>query len=161
MGYLADIYLIQKSRSKSKGIDFLNAFLPSREESCDEYLIPQYSDNPIEEFDNADDLMTYLESNPECSQSIYWRNKDENNPNKHGMIFYTKDGNMIFGISRNADMSGNLNTDNEDECLKEMKVFFKSEMGYIHYENPPADSYAEFVQIVNEIKNKTTPQQGV
>lgn len=159
MGYLADIYLIQKSRSKTKGIDFLNTFLPLREESANEYLIPQYSDNPIEVFDNADDLMTFLESNPECSQSIYWRNTDENNPNRNGMIFYTKDGNMIFGISRNADMSGNLNTDNEDECLKEMKEFFKSEMGYIHYENPPADSYDEFVEIVHELKNKT-PQQG-
>ena len=27
MGYLADIYVIQKSRSKTKGIDFLNHFL--------------------------------------------------------------------------------------------------------------------------------------
>lgn len=158
MGYLADIYVIQKSRSKSKGIDFLNVFLPSREASADEYLIPQYSDNPIEEFDNADDLMTYLESNSEYSQSVCWRNTDENNPNKHGMIFYTKDGNMIFGISRNADISGNLNTDNEDECLRKMMEFFKSEMGYIHYENPPPDSYDEFVEIVNELKNKTTPQ---
>ncbi|WP_299126051.1 hypothetical protein [uncultured Tenacibaculum sp.] len=77
------------------------------------------------------------------------------------MIFYTKDGNMIFGISRNADMSGNLITYNEDECLKQMKEFFKSEMGYIHYENPPADSYTKFVEIVKELKNKTTPQQGI
>ena len=152
MGYLADIYLIQKSRSKSKAVDFLNTFLPSREESIDEYFIPQYSDDPIEKFDNADDLMTYLESNPECSQGIYWRNKDENSPNKHGMICYTTDGHMIFGISRNTDISGNLNTDNEDECLEEMKEFFKSELGYIDYENPPANSYEEFVEIVNELK---------
>jgi hypothetical protein len=154
MGYLADIYVIQKSRSKTKGIDFLKHFLPMREESADEYFIPQYSENPIIEFDNADDLMTYLESNPEYSQSIYWRNTDESNPNKHGMIFYTKDGNMIFGISRNADMSGNLKTENEDECLKEMKDFFNTELGYINYENPPADTYDEFVEIVNQI-NKT------
>lgn len=152
MGFLVDIYLIQKSRSKSMGVDFLNAFLPFREESADEYLIPKYSDNPIAEFDNAEDLMTFLEFNPECTQSIYWRNTDENNPNKHGMIFYSKDGNMIFGISRNADMSGNLNTESEDECLKEMKEFFKSEIAYIDYENPPADSYTEFVEIVNVLK---------
>lgn len=40
MGCLADVYLIQKSRSKPKGIDFLNVFMPSREESTDEYFIP-------------------------------------------------------------------------------------------------------------------------
>ncbi len=152
MGYLADIYVIQKSRSKKLGIDFLNHFLPFREESADEYLIPQYSEDPTSKFDNAEELMIFLESNPEYSQSIYWRNKDEENLNKHGMIFYTKDGNMIFGITRNADMSGNLNTENEDECLMEMKKYFKTENGYIQYENPPADSYDEFVGIVNELK---------
>lgn len=152
MGYLADIYVIIKSRSKKMGIDFLNHFLPLREESTDEYLIPQYSDDPIQKFDNADDLMNYLESNPEYSQSIYWRNKDDKSLNVHGMIFYTKDGNMIFGISRNSDMSGKLNTGNEDECLKEMKEYFKTEIGYIHYENPPADSYDEFIKIVNNLE---------
>ncbi len=151
MGYLADIYVIQKFRSKVKAIEFLNHFLPLRTESTDEYLIPQYSDNPIKEFNNANDLMTFLESNSEHHQSIYWRNTDENNPNKHGMIFYTKDGNTIFGISRNADMSGNLNTSNEDECLKEMKAFFNTDLGYINYENPPVETYDEFVKTVNKL----------
>ena len=32
-----------------------------------------------------------------------------------------------------------------------MKEFFKSEMAYIHYENPPADNYADFVEIVNKL----------
>jgi len=36
-------------------------------------------------------------------------------------------------------------------CLKEMKEYFKTEMGYIHYENPPADTYNEFVEIVNKL----------
>lgn len=152
MGYLADIYVIKESRSKQMGIDFLNYFIPFREQSADEYLIPQYSDVPILEFDNADDLMTYLESNPYHSQSIYWRNRDETNPNKHGMIFYTEDGNMIFGISRNADMSDSLNTENEEECLREMKEYFNTEMGYIHYENPPVNTLIEFIEIVNKLK---------
>lgn len=152
MGYLADIYIIKESRSEKMGIDFLNHFLPLREESADEYLIPQYSDNPIREFDNATDLMNFLESNPEYSQSIYWRNLDENNLNKHGMIFYTKDRNMIFGISRNADMDGQLNTANEDECLQLMKDYFNTKLGYIHYENPPADTLDEFVRIVENLK---------
>lgn len=153
MGNLADIYVIQKSRSKKLGIDFLNHFLPLREESADEYLIPQYSEDPISEFDNAEDLMIFLESNPEYSQSIYWRNKDDENLNKHGMIFYTKDGNMIFGISRNADMSGNLTTENEDECLKLMKEYFQSDNGYITYEDTPCETFSEFTEQVNKLKN--------
>ena len=153
MGYQADIYVIQKSRSKTKGIDFLNTFLPLRAESANEYLIPQYSDNPVEEFDNADDLMAYLESNSGCSQSIYWRNIDEDNPNKHGMIFYTKDGNIIFGISRNADISGKLNTENEDKCMEKMKEYFDTELGYITYEEAPVETFDEFVIRVNELND--------
>lgn len=151
MGYLADIYVIKESRSSKLGIDFLNHFLPQREESADEYLIPQYSDDPIQEFDNAMDVMIFMESNPDYSQSLYWRNLDDNSLNIHGMIFYTEDGNMIFGISRNADMSGNLNTENEDKCLQEMKKYFNAELGYIHYENPPANTLAEFRDIVSNL----------
>ncbi|MEZ4805711.1 MAG: hypothetical protein R2852_09575, partial [Bacteroidia bacterium] len=82
MGYLADIYVAVETRSKTKAVDFLNHFLPKREESADDYLIPQYSDNPIQEFNNACDLMIFMELNPEYTQSIYWRNLDESNLNK-------------------------------------------------------------------------------
>lgn len=53
MGYLADIYVIKKTRSKKLADDFLNHFLPNRKESADEYFIPEYSDKPTYEFDNA------------------------------------------------------------------------------------------------------------
>jgi hypothetical protein len=152
MGYLADIYVIKKTRSKKLADQFLNHFLPNREQSAKDYLIPEYSDKPTHQFNNAYDLMSFLELNKNYSNRIYWRNKDDENSNKHGMIFYNEDGSMIFGISRNADMSGNLNTDNEDQCLTEMKKYFDTNLGYIHYENPPVDSYKEFVEIVNKLE---------
>ncbi|WP_346883127.1 hypothetical protein [uncultured Algibacter sp.] len=68
------------------------------------------------------------------------------------MIFYTEEGTMIFGISRNVDMNGNLNAENEDLCLTEMKKYFDTNLGYIHYENPTAKNYKEFVKIVNELE---------
>jgi hypothetical protein len=154
MSYYADIYIFKESRSKNLIEDFLNHFLPLRKESADEYLIPQYADNPVYEFKKADEIMAFLESNKEYSQSIYWRNEDEKNRNKHGMVFYTHDGFLIFGISRNADMSGNLKTDNEDDCLKQMKEFFKTEIGYIDYENPPTNSKTEFIEILEKLKLK-------
>mgnify|MGYP006125767969 CR=1 FL=1 len=154
MAYYADIYIFKESRSKNLIEDFLNHFLPFRKESADEYLIPQYADNPVYEFKKAGEIIIFLESNKEYSQSIYWRNKDEKSRNKHGMVFYTNDGFLIFGISRNADTSGNLKTNNEDDCLKQMKKFFKTEIGYIDYENPPAKSKTEFIEIVEKLKLK-------
>lgn len=149
MGFLADIYVIKKSRSRSLVNDFLNHFLPQRTESAAEYCIPEYSGNPTFVFESADELMSFLEKNENYSNRIYWKNADENSLNKHGMVFYNEDGSMIFGISRNADMSGELNTDSEDQCLIEMKEYFDTNLGYILYETPPADSYSEFVEIVN------------
>lgn len=138
MGFFADIYVIKKSRSKKLGEDFLNHFLPNREESAFEYEIPQYSDDPKILFNKAYDLMEYLEKNISDNHTIYWRNLDSNNTNRHGMIFYTTDGYMIFGISVDVD------PENEAECLSEMKDFLQSDGGYITYECPPETTFEEF-----------------
>ena len=98
--------------------------------------------------------MAYLEKNKTKNQSIYWRNLDKKSKNKHGMIFYTSDSYMIFGISRVH--SERLNTKNEEECLNEMKMFFNTEEGYITYECPPEISYSDFMLLVNRYKNKKT-----
>lgn len=150
MGFLADIYVIKKTRSKKLVNDFLDHFLPNRKEIADEYFIPEYSTNPTHEFHNADELMSFLEINVNYSNRIYWINIDEKNPNKHGMIFYNKDGTIVFGISRNADDSGNLNTENENQCLSEMKNYFNTNLGYIDYENPPAESYNRFIELIEK-----------
>ena len=160
MGQFADIYIAVKTRYKQKGIDFLNHFLPQREESADEYEFPQYSSKKEIEFDSVDDLMIYLETDKNAEYNLYWRSIDDSNPNKHGMLFYTKDEAIIFGISRDADIGGNLNTENEDECLKLMKEYFQTDIGYITYEDTPTDTYNEFIEKINELKN-TTPQQDV
>lgn len=161
MGQFADIYIALKTRSKQKGIDFLNHFLPQREESADGYEFPQYSNKSEIEFDSVDELMNQLETEKNSEYNLYWRNTDESNPNKHGMLFYTKDEAIIFGISRDADIFGHLNTKNEDECLILMKEYFQTKIGYITYEDTPTDTYNEFVEKVNELKNNTAPQQGV
>jgi len=152
MGEYADIYVAVKTRSRKEGIDFLNHFLPQRVESADEYEFPQYSGKTEIKFDSVEDLMSYLETEKTSEYDLYWRNTDESSPNKHGMLFYTKDEAMIFGISRDADIGGHLNTENEDQCIKLMKAYFKTKIGYITYEDTPTDTYYEFVEIVNELK---------
>lgn len=152
MGELADIYVAVKTRSKEVGDNFLNHFLPNRTESADEYEFPQYSKETEREFETVAALMTYLEDYEQAEYNLYWRNLDESNPNKHGMLFYTKDKAIIFGISRDAEINGNLNTRNEDECLQLMKEYFKTNIGYITYEDTPTETYKVFVDIVNELK---------
>lgn len=148
MGYYADIYVIKKTRSKIVALEFLKHFLPQRKESAECYEIPQYGINTEIEFNNAEELMDYLEKNTTTTHSIYWTNMDKKNLNRHGMIFYTADSCMIFGISR--DHHGINHTENEEYCLIELKDFFNTEKGYITYECPPEDTYDEFIDIVNK-----------
>lgn len=149
MGQYADIYVAVKTRSKQHATDFLNHFLPDRKESADEYEFPQYSKVTDKEFETVDELMTYLEGNVNSEYNVYWRGTDISNPNKHGMLFYTKDEALIFGISRDADIEGHLNTENEDECLVLMKEHFQTKVGYITYDDTPFKTFEKFV---NEVK---------
>ncbi|MDI9309756.1 MAG: hypothetical protein QM535_06040 [Limnohabitans sp.] len=152
MGYYADIYVIHKNATKKQILEFLDYFVPNRKESQDGYWIPEYSGNPIYEFDNANDLMDFMEMNSNFSNRIYWRNLDENSLNKHIMIFYNEDGSVVFGISREEDSGINLKTNNEDKCLIEMKQFLKSDLGYITYECPSEDTYEDFVKVVINLR---------
>jgi len=152
MRQLADIYVAVKTRSKEVGENFLNQFLPKRIESADEYEFPQYSKETEREFKTVSELMNYMEKNDQAEYNLYWKSLDKSNPNKHGMLFYTKDKAIIFGISRDAEIGGNLNSRNEDECLNLMKEYFKTNIGYITYEDTPTETYKEFVDIVNGLK---------
>nr|WP_321225408.1 hypothetical protein [uncultured Psychroserpens sp.] len=146
MGYLADIYVIVKSRSKQDGINFLNEFLPNRHEVADAYQIPQYAEKSLHQFDTADELMSFLQLNTNYQQSIYWRHSSTNAVNKYAMIFYTSDACMIFGISREAELYGKLDTKHLKMCLAQLKKSLNATIGYIDYENPPAKTYHEFVK---------------
>lgn len=151
MGQYADIYIAVKTRSKQQATDFLNHFFPNRVESADEYEFPQYSSPAYREFKTVNELMLYLESEVNAEYNLYWKATDDSNPNRYGMLFYTSDAAIIFGISRDADIGGYDNTENEDECLKQMKEYFQSENGYITYEDTPYETYKKFVSKVNNL----------
>lgn len=148
MAYYADIYVIKKTRSKALVLDFLDKFLPNRKETQNEYFILKNSENPIHCFEDVIDLMQYLEVNNKYRHSIYWKNSDKENPNKFGMVFYTLDGYIIFGISRdNRDF---LDRQNEEECLNLMLNFLNTKEGYITYEQPPEVNYEKFKKMINQ-----------
>lgn len=136
----ADIYVIKKTRSKDYALKFLDTFLPQRKENTHYYAIYAPSSNePKHVFKKVENLMIYLERNPNTYQSIYWNGTDKSNLNTHAMLFYTIDGYIIFGISRHSNYK-------EEEGLAEMKSFLESDKGYILGECPPPNSYSEFYE---------------
>ena len=142
----ADIYVISERRTQSSINGFLNHFLPLREESADEYCIPQFSDDPEFTYEHAVDVIKYCEENKSEEHAIYWRATNERKP-EHAMVFFLSDGYVIYGLSTNARYE-----DYTASLLNELKQFLDTELGYIAYEAcPDAESYIEFKQYVEKI----------
>ncbi len=146
-GIYADLYVLVNSRSKKIIESFLNNFIPNREESADEYEIPQYSENPDFIFKKDCELMDYCENNNNINHTIYWRNKENIVP-KYAMVFYTIDGKMILGLSIEDEKL-------EQYYLLNMKQFLKSDCGCIAYETPAPNNSNDFVKMVDVYRENT------
>lgn len=141
-GFHADCYVLVNNRTKKYIHSFLDRFIPNREESANEYEVPQYSDNPLIIFQTADELITHLAENLHLNHTIYWRNKSDSEL-QGAMCFFTNDGNVIVGLychSRTGDPRI------ENEYFRQLKEFCHSEIGYIAYEEPADHSTAEFIE---------------
>ena len=137
----SDVYVITEKRDRTTVESFLQHFLPEREESAEEYEIPQYSENPKIIFEKDHELIKYCELNKDVEHSIYWRATGGRKP-EHGMLFFLKDGNAIYGLSTDAE-----NTQYAKALLEELKAYFGSQHGYIGHEaSPNVNNYVEFLE---------------
>jgi hypothetical protein len=141
MAQYADCYLLVDSRSIKVGMKFLDKFLPNRKESSVDYPVPLYADEPQEIFTNAADLMQFLEVESTEDYMVYWKNTENKNVIKHGMIFYTDDGKMIIGFSVEG-----RNPDDEPvvQSFNEVKSYLNLEIGCITIEEEPPTNSIEF-----------------
>ena len=147
-GYYADCYVLTNNRSKNFIYSFLNKFLPNREESDDEYEIPQYSSSPTKIFKSAKELIDYLEQNTKEVHTIYWSNKFDSDI-QGGMCFFTNDGKIILGLYCKTLFP---DTTIEDKYLKEMETFCESNNGYYCYEEPTTHDSNEFLKKVKHFR---------
>lgn len=138
-----DVYVLSDDRSKATVVQFLDRFLPEREETAVDYPVPRYSDAPEICLDSADELLSYLERHSDEPHSIYWASQASGDP-QNAMLFATVDGHAIYGLSVER---------NEQEYLATLMSFLNSANGYIDFEYPPPDSAPEFEKkMVDEVK---------
>jgi hypothetical protein len=135
----SDIYVISEKRDRKTVEDFLDKFLPDRDEAADEYEFPQYADKPEEILSTAEEAMTKAIKNRELDYRIYWRALNEAKP-EHAMIFFLADGYVIYGLS-----TDDAYPKYASELLSEMKLFLGSNLGYIGHEaSPDAENLEQF-----------------
>jgi hypothetical protein len=138
---LTDLYVLAAERSSLFIERFLARFLPDRETSSVEYEIPQYSDLPDLIFSQADDLILYCIAHPQCTQVVYWRNRNIDGELQSPHVFFLGDGGMILGLSTSLE-----NTDEQSQILAEMREIARSHCSLITTEQPPPNSRSEFLR---------------
>ena len=141
-GYFADCYVLTDKRIESFIEEFLDHFVPERRETADEYEVPQYADNPIENFRTAKEAVNYLVMNNSVEHSLHWENPIRS-ALRGAEIFFNDDGSVIMGIYCETKYP---DTEIEDKIFKEIKEFCGSEEGYITYEDTPPHNSEGFAE---------------
>lgn len=131
-----DVYVLARERSEAVANRFLGAFAPQSVVAADEYEFPEYSETPVVVFSTAAEAIRYCEAHPDAAHGFYFRNP--NGSPAHAMLFFTSDGGLILGVSV---------VEGEQRALAELREHAGSEVGYITFESPPAETVAEFYQV--------------
>lgn len=135
----SDIYVISNKRDRDSVEEFLDEFLPYREEAADEYEFPQYSDKAEIIFSSVTDVLNKCIDEPNVDYRIYWRALSQNNP-EHAMVIFLVDGYVIYGLS-----TDDAYPEYASELLSKLQSFLDSTMGYIGHEaSPDAENYEQF-----------------
>jgi hypothetical protein len=137
----ADIYVLAKSRTGVAVSEFLDYFAPTREETADEYRIPQYSDSPHTIFRSSSEIISYCCSHISEPYSVYWKNAGNSGPT-FAMVFFTSDGFLILGLSVDEGM--------DKRYFFELQKQTKSNIGYVTFECPPPGTAVEFCRLANQ-----------
>jgi hypothetical protein len=129
-----DVYVLAPERSAKLAVDFLNHFVPRREQSAAEYCFPEYSMTPDAVFESALEAIPFCALKPNYSQAFYFRNLGTDPA--HAMVLFTVDSGMILGLS--------VDEGKETEYLAHLKDFARASTGYIDFESAPPGTLEEF-----------------
>ena len=98
---LNDIYVLSPVRTADAAFRFLDAILPNRQSTCDEFSFPDLADVPETVIEGADAAIGYAAKHPSEAHRVYFLNSMPADP-RVGMVVFTGDGGMVLGVSIDA-----------------------------------------------------------
>ena len=137
MPEFTDIYVLSKSRDIAEVAAFLDTFATVREETADEYEIPQYSQNPTHVFRSAEHLIDHCCRYTDEPHAIYWHTSS--GEATYAMVFFLSDGHVIYGLSIDSENQAKIN-----HLRQSMVEHTGSPGALITWERPPPNSALEF-----------------
>ena len=135
-----EVYFLCPVRTKELGLEFLDCFLPVREDCADDYPYPEYTDSAKLVYDSIDELLGVLETDTSAEYSLYWRGGPGSNY-AQAMLFFTNDGNLVVGLAVYGEP--------RERVFTEIAEFTKGAYGYVDFENVPALSKSGFMSRCN------------
>jgi len=140
----ADIYALASKRTEQVITAFLDHFLPDRVESADEYEIPQYSSSPTTIYTKASDIIRHCCDSATEVHAVYWRSESGS---EHAMVFFLRDGGLIFGVSTPAEDHRKV-----DSITDDLGRFLDTEEVVVTYEDIPPESSEDFRSLFQSLQ---------
>lgn len=137
MAEYADIYALSAQRTEEFVDAFAARFMPEREETADEFEVPQYA-RPEQVFRASSELIRYCCQRPAQVHAVYWRNVHDSEP-AHAMVFFLPDGYVVFGLSVRAHDELSV-----QRLFAELRSFVGTADAYVAHEALPGATAEEF-----------------
>lgn len=143
---LNDIYVLSPCRTADAAFSFLDAILPNRQSTRDEYWFPEFSDAPEVVIRGANAAIEYAVKQSSETQWVYFQNSLLTEP-KIGMVVFTGDGGMILGVSIDAWPDDRKREEESiSRWLLNLQFVTDALVGYALFESPaPSATVEEFV----------------
>jgi hypothetical protein len=133
-----DLYALSARRTEERVTAFAERFLPEREETADEFEVPQFARAPEQVFRTSAELIRHCCARLSEAHTVYWRNTRDMEP-AYAMVFFLPDAHVVYGLST---ASGDPQL--VERLLAELKDFVGAEHAYAAHEQPPAENAVEF-----------------
>jgi hypothetical protein len=133
-----ELYALGNDRTARFARVFLDHYLPAREPAQADYPVPEHADDPRVVFETEDEILEYLEARPAEPYGLYWNTRSNGFP-RMAMLFYTRDGKVIFGLADQMD--------DPVLRLRDHATFVGAEYSVIQWEERPPETSHEFIEV--------------
>lgn len=151
----AEIYTLGCERTVEAITEFLDEFLPERNEPAGEFEVQQYAYHPLRIFSTVNALLDYCCEHSNVSHAVYWYHARENIP-EGAMVFLLADGGIVFGISTLAK-----HTHRVDAISQKLEKWFQTEKVIVMYESLPPKSTKAFIDLFDSLPEATDKSSAI
>lgn len=131
-----ECYVLAPHRTAEALWNFVNTVVPENRNYLRAFPIPESAEKPTLELKSLQELVDYLEKNPQEAYGLYWDNAKPESPFQ-AIAFFTRDGGLILGTAELGD--------NAATSLQQLASLTGAMQGIVTSHERPVQSAADFI----------------